>query len=79
MKRKSLQDVMKMTEKQRFMYYTRLTWGNVHFSGQITPGAKFPYISLWEYEGEENRCIGLMYLDSEEDIIKLEKHIDKWL
>ena len=82
MKRKNLQEVMKMTKKGRFMYYSELVYGHKNFSVSTTPGSRAVSVMVWGYNSNEEfdyRCIASCHLDFETDIVELEKHLDKWL
>lgn len=82
MKRKTLQEVMKMTLKERFLYYVNLVYGHKNFSVTTTAGSLSAVVWVWEYKLEDEvdyRCIATCYLFFEADIMELEKHLDKWL
>ena len=72
MKRKTLQEVMKMTEKERFMYYAELFWGDPQFDLKMTPGGKSAYAMRWQ-NGECTE--GPEFLNDVEKI----KNIESWL
>lgn len=72
MKRKTLQEVIKMTEKERFMYYAELFWGDTRFDMKMTPGGGSAYAMRWE-NGE---CVeGPAFLKFEDNV----KKIESWL
>lgn len=80
MKRKTLQEVMKMTVKERFFYYARLLYGHKNFSVNTTPAFHSVTVTVWDYLSDDDfdyRIIETCYL--QHDIVSLEKYLDKWL
>ena len=80
MKRKTLQEVMKRTEKERFMYYAELVYGHKNFSVNTTPASYTVTVTVWDYLSDDDfnySIVETCYL--KHDIVELEKHLDKWL
>jgi hypothetical protein len=82
MKRKTLQEVMKMTEKERFMYYAELVYGHKNFSVNTTPASYTVTVTVWDYLSSNEfdyTCIDVCYIRHADGIVLLEKYLDKWL
>lgn len=82
MKRKTIEEVMKMTKKGRFFYYARLVHGHKNFSVSTTPKSNVCSISVWNYLSRyefDYKCMGNFHVNIASDIVSLEKYLDKWL